>query len=628
MDEPWRLPAEVMCRVQHEKTWSSGQRGCILRPCQGQNGNPGLVCRSDYIGPLTELGLPRMEQARNWREVPPFTQAASREFLTGSGLKIGQGLLYEILHEASELEENKGLIRPITLNMFGIILGRYAGRLPKGLEPGTLIRDYLRETINQPHVRDLARRILREMITPAGTKQPRSQTELCEATGIEPGSVRGCLFSLGNDGIVRLIDRETETWEVSHDFIARLLDHILAKWRVSFFRKLRPWIGVSSLVLWATVVFAFLPSYQEDINFRKTQELGLMDATVRRTAEGRHTISFDQVSKEDLSSAMALLQGLTSLQSLSLGYRVKDLTPLKGLTSLETLDLARTQVTDLTPLEGLTNLETLDLSGTQVTDLTPLEGLTNLQKLDLSGTQVTDPTPIAGLTNLRSLVLYSAKVTDLTGLGGLPSLQSLDLRSTAVTDLTPLEGLPNLQSLDLRSTAVTDLTGLEGLTNLQSLDLARTKVTDLTPLEGLPNLQKLYLERTAVTDLTGLEGLPSLQTLDLRSTAVTDLTPLEGLTNLQTLDLRSTAVTDLTGLEGLPNLQKLYLERTAVTDLTGLEGLPNLQSLDLARTKVTDLTPLEGLSNLQKLDLYNAPVTEEQVVALLAALPNLRIDSR
>ena len=25
MDEPWRLPAEVMCRVQHEKTWSSGQ---------------------------------------------------------------------------------------------------------------------------------------------------------------------------------------------------------------------------------------------------------------------------------------------------------------------------------------------------------------------------------------------------------------------------------------------------------------------------------------------------------------------------------------------------------------------------------------------------------------------------
>ena len=28
-DEPWRLPAEVMCRVQREKTWYSAQRGCI-----------------------------------------------------------------------------------------------------------------------------------------------------------------------------------------------------------------------------------------------------------------------------------------------------------------------------------------------------------------------------------------------------------------------------------------------------------------------------------------------------------------------------------------------------------------------------------------------------------------------
>ena len=41
-DEPWRLPAEMMCRVQCEKTWYSGQRGCILSPCQGQNGNPGF----------------------------------------------------------------------------------------------------------------------------------------------------------------------------------------------------------------------------------------------------------------------------------------------------------------------------------------------------------------------------------------------------------------------------------------------------------------------------------------------------------------------------------------------------------------------------------------------------------
>ena len=41
MDEPWRLPAEVMCRVQREKTWYSGQPGGYCHRARAQNGNPG-----------------------------------------------------------------------------------------------------------------------------------------------------------------------------------------------------------------------------------------------------------------------------------------------------------------------------------------------------------------------------------------------------------------------------------------------------------------------------------------------------------------------------------------------------------------------------------------------------------
>ena len=71
MDEPWRLPAEVMCRVQHEKTWSSGQRGCILRPCQGQNGNPGLKV-SRTIADLNgedRLGVKQLAEAVQYRSL-------------------------------------------------------------------------------------------------------------------------------------------------------------------------------------------------------------------------------------------------------------------------------------------------------------------------------------------------------------------------------------------------------------------------------------------------------------------------------------------------------------------------------------------------------------------------------
>ena len=66
MDEPWRLPAEVMCRVQHEKTWSSGQRACILRPCQGQNGNPSYYCGQWRIHLLRHRPVQACV-ARTWR---------------------------------------------------------------------------------------------------------------------------------------------------------------------------------------------------------------------------------------------------------------------------------------------------------------------------------------------------------------------------------------------------------------------------------------------------------------------------------------------------------------------------------------------------------------------------------
>ena len=46
-----------MCRVQRGKTWSSGQRGCILSPCQGQNGNPGLALEAHEISPEERSNL-------------------------------------------------------------------------------------------------------------------------------------------------------------------------------------------------------------------------------------------------------------------------------------------------------------------------------------------------------------------------------------------------------------------------------------------------------------------------------------------------------------------------------------------------------------------------------------------
>ena len=88
---------------------------------------------------------------------------------------------------------------------------------------------------------------------------------------------------------------------------------------------------------------------------------------------------------------------------------------------------------DLSPLAGLTSLQSLDLSGCRQLsgDLSPLAGLTSLQSLNLAGCKQLrgNLSPLAGLTSLQSLNLYGCRQLSggLSPLAGLTSLQSLDL---------------------------------------------------------------------------------------------------------------------------------------------------------------------------------------------------------
>ncbi len=180
-------------------------------------------------------------------------------------------------------------------------------------------------------------------------------------------------------------------------------------------------------------------------------------------------------------------------------------------------------------------------------------------------------------------------------------------------------------SLRLEGSSVKDLSGISGLTNLQSLHLGYTQVSDLSPLQGLTNLQSLDLHSTPVSDLSPLQGVTNLQSLDLHSTQVSNLSPLQGLTKLQSLDLGLTQVSDLSPLQGLTNLQSFTLQGSQVSDLSPLRGLTNLQSLTLWQTQVSDLSPLQGLPNLQSLYFEGTKVSNDQVKALHAANPKLKI---
>ncbi|HEY6561010.1 MAG TPA: leucine-rich repeat domain-containing protein [Polyangiaceae bacterium] len=126
---------------------------------------------------------------------------------------------------------------------------------------------------------------------------------------------------------------------------------------------------------------------------------------------------------------------MKGLKELYLGPgEYDDLSPLAGLTRIESLRASISQVRDIKPLAEMVKLDRLDLGRTQVMDLAPLANLKVLTELQLDDTQVEDLTPLSKATKLERLSIQRTKVKDVSKLKGLKSLKFLYIAGTPLDD--------------------------------------------------------------------------------------------------------------------------------------------------------------------------------------------------
>lgn len=128
--------------------------------------------------------------------------------------------------------------------------------------------------------------------------------------------------------------------------------------------------------------------------------------------------------------------------------KIEDLTPLKTLTTLESLRAAATNIKDLTPLAGLAKLDRLDIGRTPVKDLTPLSTLTNLTELQIDETEVTDLAPLTKLKKLEMLQMKRTRISDLSPLKEVKTLKTLFLDGSAASGKAAGLGIPGLKVHD------------------------------------------------------------------------------------------------------------------------------------------------------------------------------------
>lgn len=206
-------------------------------------------------------------------------------------------------------------------------------------------------------------------------------------------------------------------------------------------------------------------------------------------------------------------------------------------------------------LPCLTSLELYDCS--RLRDFTPLIGLTSLNSLTLSDCSL-DNLNLTSLASLPSIDLSQCSPDNLN-LADLPCLAALDLSHCSHLSDLNLADLPCLTALDLFHYSQLSKLYLTDLTSLTTLDLSYSFLLNSLSLSGLTNLTSLDLDSCSLLIDLSIMDLPNLTSLELTYCYQLNKISLMRLSNLTSLDLYH--CTDLHNLNNLADLNKLKILR-------------------------------------------------------------------
>lgn len=380
--------------------------------------------------------------------------------------------------------------------------------------------------------------------------------------------------------------------------------------------------------------------HMTDISFArhmpKLRSISLAGYTIKDLSP---LVGLPQLSKVRLYGCRVInpevLGELTSLDDLLLveGIRkIKDISFLQNLTSLESLSLWQQQIEDITPLKNLVNLRELGLSKNEIADISVLANLTKLDHLELNENKVHDISALSQLYNLESVNLQDNQIDSIDALKGLSGMRSLDVSDNQLQDINAVKYMPKIYELRVVSNQLTDI---EVVTNLNELtDLAIEGNDDIKGFEKLftyfrknEGLSFIMMHGFDVYRYDNGEGKPEAPQTGRTLTDLIAEKATEGLENLHHLDISNYVLPErgreLTELAKLPNLQTLYANNCGISDLSTFPLLKNLKYLYLNHNQIENVDALGNQAQLQELDVSYNQITDVSAITQLKKLSSL-----
>lgn len=190
------------------------------------------------------------------------------------------------------------------------------------------------------------------------------------------------------------------------------------------------------------------------------------------------------------------ISNIKELRSLSIFSKYEvDCSPLKKLTKLTNLDLDLQSNSQLKTVAGIENIQRLGLqrriSSNEAIDLSVLKGMQNLQSLEISGFTDEELEKIPKFNNLYALSLSGYKISKLNFVIKLKKLEFLEIYGTNIKDISPAAALEELVELRILYSDIEDISSLSLNKKLERVLVSRglkVKLSKTIQRKGLVQL--------------------------------------------------------------------------------------------------------------------------------------------
>ncbi len=333
-------------------------------------------------------------------------------------------------------------------------------------------------------------------------------------------------------------------------------------------------------------------------------------------------------------SPLATLKKVSRIQAKT--PRVKDVTPLSGLTTLTRIDLQYDATgQNLTWMSKLTALNSITLAPEGLTSVEGLPSRPNIYTITLDYINVPNLDALAAaLPGLRNINLKYGKFADISALNKLQKIEDISFYGSTLKDFSPLAKLPHINRFMYYAVKGADFSTLGTLKQTKIFWGGLTKLDSIAWLKDMPKLEKIDFFAEYVSDYTPLKNAPNLKSLQLwnMKVPVGDLAFVKDLKNLTYLKIdNNTGVTGFEAIGTLSKLENLYILRNNGKDNTRidfgfLQKLPALKRLELSKSTAENFA-VNGLKNVNVIDLTYMNIGENTKpldLSLIKDLPNLK----